>query len=119
MLRNSQSYIDNIETGRTVKIEMIKMDDLLRAIKLDILKIDVEGFEEFVLKGSEEILSNLSRGPRIIYIEVHPFAWERYGTTFDSLLELLESKNYNVTALNLNEIKSITHLGQIFAEKRN
>lgn len=61
----------------------------------DIMKIDVEGFELEVLRGARQLLT-ASRRPRLIHIEVHPWAWPKLGlgTTPDLLKDFLNSVGY-------------------------
>jgi FkbM family methyltransferase len=75
--RGSESHIGS---GAIVsEVDGVRLDSLFAGDRVDILKIDVEGFEEAVLKGALGLLSDMTRGPRIIYIEVHPFAWGQFG----------------------------------------
>lgn len=49
----------NIE--RTVRVDVITLDDYFKGLgsPIDVLKIDVEGYEPFVLQGSQKLLNNV------------------------------------------------------------
>jgi hypothetical protein len=87
-------------------------------VSLDILKIDVEGYEEVVLRGAANLLSDAQRGPRLIYIEVHPYAWPAVGTTSTSLLGLLEGYNYRIVSLADLLVENIRGYGEVVAIRK-
>jgi hypothetical protein len=96
---------------------LIRLDTFLADKKLDLLKIDVEGFEEDVLKGAQQLLRDPERRPRSIYIEVHPFNWRLVGTTSESLLALLQSCEYQAFDLTGNTVEQITQYGEVVARQ--
>lgn len=98
-------------------VQSVRLDSVFADKKIDILKIDVEGFEEFVLRGSSGILLNNMTSPRCIYIEVHPYAWQVLGTTSASIINLLTSFNYTVKDIYDNSIDCIYSYGEIVAYK--
>jgi FkbM family methyltransferase len=61
--------------------------------RLDFMKIDVEGFEERVLRGGERVLRELR--PHILF-EVQPITLERAGSSVDRLATLLTSHGYRL-----------------------
>jgi FkbM family methyltransferase len=79
-------------------VPCVTLDDELAGRSVDVLKIDVEGFEEEVLKGARRLLADRARGPRFILFEVHPWRWEQLGlsTTVGSLVRLLEAEGYEL-----------------------
>lgn len=99
----------------TVKI--VALSEFFKTEKIDVLKIDVEGYEEFVLRGAAQILSDNFRKPRLIYIEVHPYAWDALKVTGNSLLQLLKNYNYRVLDLKNVPVHKITEYGEIVAAK--
>jgi hypothetical protein len=94
------------------------LDSVFAGDRIDILKIDVEGFEEGVLKGASELLSDRERGPRIIYIEVHPFAWGEVRTTSETLLTLLTNYGYRIEDLSGTVVSYVERYGEIVARRR-
>lgn len=79
--------------GKSSMVACVRLDSFFSGQKIDILKIDVEGYEEDVIKGCQEMLSDKRRRPRCILIETHKFAWHKTNTTFESLLGRLSMYN--------------------------
>ena len=92
-----------------INVEMIKLDDFLiqHNIKPEssmIVKIDVEGYEYEVIKGFNYFLN--ANSPRFILIEIVDEFLKRYDSSKNSLIKLLESKNYKlVNDLNIRARK--------------
>ena len=99
-------------------VRCVRLDTVLRDRPVGILKIDVEGYEELVLRGAEQLLTASARSPRAMYIEVHPYAWPGSGTTSDSLLQLLTRCGYVAADLNGEPVTRIERYGEIVARKR-
>lgn len=112
-----ESHIVDKQTSNSTTVECVTLDKVLFNKPLDILKIDVEGLEESVIRGAGKLLMDKSRCPRLIYIEVHPYAWEGIGTTSDSLLSLLNDFGYKASAISGEPVEKITEYGEIVAEK--
>jgi FkbM family methyltransferase len=78
---------------RTERVECKKLDDYSHEIsKIDLIKIDVEGWENHVLKGGEEILQ---RDRPDLIIEIHPEDLEDQNQSIKGLLEHLSEYGYN------------------------
>jgi len=71
----SESHILQNPKDTKPKIPCTSLDKFFMNQTLDILKIDVEGYELEVLKGAVNILLSPSR-PRCIFVEVHPCFWD-------------------------------------------
>jgi FkbM family methyltransferase len=91
------------------------LDKVFANRRLDVMKIDVEGYEEMVLRGAAGLLADSARRPRAIFIEVHPYAWPPIGTTSESLLNLLETNGYRVVDLANNSLDKIDEYGEVVA----
>jgi len=83
--------------------EIIKIDTVdnycsIKGItKIDLLKIDTEGYELNVLTGAKQMLSNASIS--FIYCEVGFLKREKRHTNFGDLTEWLAEKNYHFVGL--------------------
>jgi FkbM family methyltransferase len=117
--RSSESHINtSTQTSKDRTVQMVTLDSIFAESRLDILKIDVEGYEEHVLRGGERLLTDAERAPSTIFIEVHPFAWNQVGVSSSSLLGLLCSYNYQVFDLEGKEVHQISKYGEIVARRR-
>jgi FkbM family methyltransferase len=115
------SVVENDEAGslNLQSVDCTTLDSVFENRSLDILKIDVEGYEERVLLGGIKLLSDATRSPRVIFIEVHPYAWEQTSTTSESLLGCLSDYGYDVRDLDNQPVHSVEHYGEIVAHKRS
>lgn len=115
--RGTESHIAAADAEHTRPVNAVTLDSVFASDRLDILKIDVEGFEEAVLKGGPGLLEDPRRAPRAIFVEVHPYAWPAFGASSESLLSLLATYGYEVYDLSGNPIDRIDAYGEIVARK--
>lgn len=107
----------HVEMRGKQKVKIMKLDSILIQEKVDILKIDTEGYEAHVLRGAVNLLQNVDRCPRAIYIEVHPMFWPRYGTDDHDILDMLWTSGYGVYFPDGQRVESVTKYGEIIAFK--
>ena len=82
-----RTYPDPSEPVEIIKVKTQKLDDLLNPdLKIDFIKVDVEGAELLVFKGAIQTL--IKHKPYIIF-EHGRGAAEYYGTTPDMIYDLL------------------------------
>ena len=113
--RDSQSVIGaNSSSPETVR--MATLDTILPSERIDVLKVDVEGFEEKVLQGAEVLLSDNKRKPRVIFIEAHPYNWHLCGSTSDSLVNRLTKSGYEVCDMQNLSVSKIDRYGEVVAK---
>jgi len=89
---NQNSEISKIDSKGNIIVDMQSLDEFVRINKIkkiDLLKIDTEGFEQRVLLGAKEALAIT----RYVFIEVTLENNPNY--TLSSLMSNLYSKNYN------------------------
>jgi hypothetical protein len=79
------------------------LDVLFCGVPIDILKVDVEGYEEVVLNGAAQILRDPARAPRFISVELHPFAWCDGRVVYERIRSLLEHAGYSLRIEGLPE----------------
>jgi FkbM family methyltransferase len=96
-------------------IQVTTLDSVFAGERIDILKIDVEGYEEMVLRGAHDLLRSPARRPRAVFVEVHPYAWPSLGTTSASLLSLLSASGYRAETPSGEPVRNIEQHGEIVA----
>lgn len=74
-----------------IRVEVKKLDNVLKNKNPAFLKIDVEGFEYFVLKGATNILANKSL--KYIIIELN-FSTSKFGHTIQEIVDILVSYEF-------------------------
>lgn len=79
------------EGGGDITVVMMTLDSFLRGIKVDFIRMDVEGYELNVLKGMAGILQE--QKPRM-FLEVHRDKLKDYGSSQRELMEYLASFGY-------------------------
>jgi FkbM family methyltransferase len=70
------------------RVKTVPLDDYLGERGLGMprwIKLDTEGAEINILRGAREVL----RSDATIVCELHPYAWEEFGTSFAELLEIV------------------------------
>ena len=103
---------DQPDAQRTV---MVRLDSFLEGQRVDLLKIDAEGYEIHILQGACELLEQHEHAPRMICIEVHPSVWSKHGVDGAMLLELLRRAGYEVYDTDGRRVAAIGDYGEIFA----
>lgn len=78
-----------------VEVPIVRLDTELAGQRVDVLKIDVEGFEQQVLQGAEGLLSR-DTGPRMVLLELHPYAWPAFGGEFTVVESILQRHDYEL-----------------------
>ena len=112
---SAMSHLVSPGANYATTIQVIRLDSIFAGERIDILKIDVEGYEEMVLRGAYDILRSPARRPRIVFVEVHPYAWPSLGTTSASLFSLLSASGYHAETLSGQPVRHIERHGEIVA----
>jgi hypothetical protein len=89
---------DHIRAGRSkIVVPKVSIDDILVKLDLkgvDVVKIDVEGYEYKVLRGMKKLLKSPGRRPRIMMIEVNSDHLEYYSSNVGKIIEYLDQFGY-------------------------
>jgi FkbM family methyltransferase len=103
---SSMNSTDRVAEEQNIVVQMIRIDDFVRSsliARIDILKIDVEGAEELVLKGAFNVLSDPEIRPRIILVELYDKNLSVYKTSKLSILEMMKSIKYMPYVIDVNQ----------------
>lgn len=89
--RGVMNSVTSKNEAQVIQIQVKRLDEVLKNKFPVFLKIDVEGYEYFVLLGASEVLSNKSL--KFIIIELN-FSTSKYGHTNEKIFELLLSYDF-------------------------
>ena len=90
--RDDMNRID----GGSLQVAVKRLDDLVMAGRpVALLKVDVEGYEKFVLDGAPNLLSRTS----CVHFEVSSLHFPRFGYTTRDLLTLLQGAGFRLFRL--------------------
>lgn len=73
-------------------VEIGRIDDMPIEGPVELLKVDVEGYELFVLKGGTEVLAKTS----VVYCEVYETNFTRYNYHLKDIINLFKKNNFRV-----------------------
>ena len=98
------NHITQDGTGQTMKV--IRLDDFIEdnpVTQIDVLKIDVEGYEYFVLNGAKKTLEQKIIKNIVFEVDGHE---QRYGIKTEDLEKLLTENNYRCLS---NKVSNYQH----------
>lgn len=104
------------ETGEGLIVETTTLDDFARdaGIKPDVIKIDVEGAEDDVIRGGLETL----RAAKVIFLEVHLTFLRQRGVAGEQLVPALaKALGLEPVALTSNNAETL-HVGFLAADRQ-
>lgn len=81
------------ESGGDISVAMWRLDMFLSGIKVDFVRMDVEGYEMKILRGMAGILRN--QRPRM-FLEVHRDKLRDYGSSQREVMEYLSQFGYRI-----------------------
>jgi FkbM family methyltransferase len=95
---DDQNHISN--NGQGISVRMERLDDLpILEQHIELLKIDVEGYEKFVLEGAPKTLDVVS----CVYLESWEAHFSRYGYACRDVIDLLAKKGFTILKFNEND----------------
>lgn len=106
---DSQNYVYTDENG---KIPVRRLDNIIDFLDhIDLLKIDIEGYEKFALLGATKILDRVTT----IYFEMSQIQYSRYNYGLDEIVDILE--RFNFTIFSLRDDKTIHPIKKGYASE--
>ncbi len=88
---------------RLIHVPITTLDTFVRERSLysiDVLKVDVEGAEGLVLMGSQELLRDRKRKPRVILMELFDENLSSYDTSASALIDIIQGFGYTAFFVN-------------------
>jgi hypothetical protein len=85
------------DASGTIEVEATPLDLAIPDLKLDLLKVDVQGFELEVLRGAEHLLQ--ANPGLVILIEFWPYGLRIAGSTPEELLDLMRKAGFSLFRL--------------------
>lgn len=94
---NRLSFSTQQSSGGQVSVKVSTLDDLLRGDRVDLIKIDVQGWELSVLQGMHE---TLARNPAVrLFLELWPYGLKVAGTSATRLLDRLRALGFEPASI--------------------
>ena len=105
------------DTDKKEKIKLIRLDNFLYNKKIDFVKIDVEGYELFVLKGMKNILKKYK--PKVV-LEFSFFTMQQIDKKMSfELLEFLKKMDYDIVDVRTDtKIENFEEYMKIFNDNK-
>ena len=91
ILSNKPAYPHQLENVEVSTIDEI--EEITAMKRVDLMKIDVEGFEMFVLQGAQKLIE---RWKPILFVELVEMNLNQHGYSALSLIEYIENMGYEV-----------------------
>lgn len=93
------------KSDETIEVPIKLLDELaINEPKIDLLKIDVEGFEQFVLLGAKKTLEKT----KCVYIETIKKLYNYYNYDIDEIFKILHNSGFELFTISKNSIKKIS-----------
>ncbi len=90
----------NYSQEKKVLVPMMRLDDLLSDLdKIDVLKIDVEGYEKFILENATETLKKT----KVVYAEYYEDNTKNFGYHREEIKNILENSGFTCELSDLSK----------------
>lgn len=90
-----EDWIGLYDDNNGIDVEVIKLDEFLKDKKVDLVRMDIEGYELEVLKGLKHTLSNYNY-PKYFFIEIHSELLHKQDYSAGEIIRYLENFGYSV-----------------------
>lgn len=108
---DSQNQV--MKSGQGISIPMKKLDDLpIQESEINLLKIDVEGYEKFVLEGACQLLSRI----QCIYFESWEYHFAKFGYHTSDAIKFLTDKGFQ--CLRMLDDSTVTSISLPYASEK-
>jgi FkbM family methyltransferase len=90
-----RAYATERNARRAVQVGMVALDDYFKpAERVDLLKLDIQGYELHALQGAKRIINE---NPNInLLLEFWPYGLKQAGVNWSELIEMLEGFGMNI-----------------------
>lgn len=85
---------DNGEKRSVQDVKCIKIDDFLKGLKVDVIKVDTQGFDYFVVKGARRLIRRSKK--MVLFGELWAFGLKKSGVSEKKYLELLRNLGFRI-----------------------
>ena len=90
-----RAYVTEGNARRALQVGMVALDDYFKpGERVDLLKLDVQGYELHALQGAKRIV-NENREIKLL-LEFWPYGLKQAGTNWGELIEMLEGFAMNI-----------------------
>src|ERR1043166_3085196 len=101
-----RAYATHEDSRRVISIEMIALDDYFkRGETVNLIKLDVQGYELHALRGAQRVLSE-NPGIKLLF-EFWPYGLKQAGSEWMDLLTSLEQRGFVVRQLCKDGLKAL------------
>jgi len=83
----------------TTTVQTVRLDERLSGVKIDVVKMDIEGAELHALRGMRDLLTNPAVAP-IMFVECNPAALSAAGGSAQELIDCLRGMGLRAKAIN-------------------
>jgi FkbM family methyltransferase len=88
-----QTY-DSGENRKRVKIKCVALDEFLEGKKIDVIKIDVQGYDFHAIKGMHELISRSKK--TVLVGELWPYELKKAGSSSEKYITYLKKSGFNI-----------------------
>lgn len=93
--RENMKYMYKNDGSDIIEVDVVKLDDFLKEKKIDLIRMDIEGFEKEALNGMKVVL-NSKNSPKYLFIEIHSKLLHKKNSSGKEIIRYLERFGYSV-----------------------